>query len=130
MRSLARSLQNRSPVKPVTADGGYVAGPVQLPERGKVKLEVCLAAPGGRSRLRATLTLMQHWETKEWQVAFVDLSRETYVGSEARSRRTAFGCLLVRVSGSGARVPHNLHATSTNVEGMQIRQVDNVAPNV
>eukprot|EP00198_Chlamydomonas_reinhardtii_P004699 XP_001694035.1 predicted protein [Chlamydomonas reinhardtii] len=65
-------------VKPVTPDGGYLAAPAQLPaDGGKVKLEGCVAAPGGKSRLRAVLTLMQHWESKQWQVAFVDLSRET-----------------------------------------------------
>ncbi|EFJ49817.1 hypothetical protein VOLCADRAFT_117141, partial [Volvox carteri f. nagariensis] len=63
LSSLARSL-----VKPVTPDGG------------KVKVEACLAAPGGQSRLRVTVTLMQHWESKQWQVAFVDLSREAYDG--------------------------------------------------
>lgn len=65
-------------MKPVTPDGGYLAAPAQLPaDGGKVKLEGCVAAPGGKSRLRAVLTLMQHWESKQWQVAFVDLSRET-----------------------------------------------------
>ncbi|GLC45560.1 hypothetical protein PLESTB_001206300 [Pleodorina starrii] len=69
-----------SAVKPVTPAGGYVAAPAELPARGKAKVEACLAAPGGRSRLRAVVTLMQHWESKEWQLAFVDLSRETYDG--------------------------------------------------
>ncbi|KAG2430547.1 hypothetical protein HXX76_010067 [Chlamydomonas incerta] len=70
-----------SAVKPVTPDGGYLAAPAQLPAGGgKVKLEGCVAAPGGKSRLRAVLTLMQHWESKQWQVAFVDLSRETWYG--------------------------------------------------
>ncbi|GIL74009.1 hypothetical protein Vretimale_5059 [Volvox reticuliferus] len=67
-----------SPVKPVTPSGGYIAAPAKL--AGKAKVEVCLAAPASQTRLRATLTLMQHWESKQWQVTFVDLSRETYDG--------------------------------------------------
>ncbi|GIL54250.1 hypothetical protein Vafri_9826 [Volvox africanus] len=65
-------------VKPVTPAGGYVAAPAKL--AGRTKVEVCLAAPASQTRLRATLTLMQHWESKQWQVTFVDLSRETYDG--------------------------------------------------
>ncbi len=74
----------------MTPCGSYVAAPASLPtDGGKVKVEVCLAtrgsggsAAGGgeaprRERLRVAVTLMQHWESKQWQPAFVDVSRET-----------------------------------------------------
>ena len=64
-------------MKPVAASGSYVAAPGAFPVNdNRLRVEACLVARDGATRLRVVATLMQHWESKQWQLQLADVHRE------------------------------------------------------
>ncbi|PNH07201.1 hypothetical protein TSOC_006370 [Tetrabaena socialis] len=60
-------------------DGGTSTKPV-TPSGGYVRVEACLAAPDGQTRLRVVVTLLPDGQSKEWAVVAANVTREAFDG--------------------------------------------------